>query len=98
VLWLDAIQGSKYDNGDLKLRIGRIVKLHNFNFTEWFPWLPGMFWTKFGIANKDRNLNNANERNGVLTYQNSTKQGTGILNPDEKTLSVLVESELFERT
>ena len=25
-----------------------VVKLENFSFVEWFPWLPGRYWTKWG--------------------------------------------------
>jgi hypothetical protein len=44
-LWQDALNKSRNIQDDLKLSRGQVVKLIDFDLADWFPWLPGMYWT-----------------------------------------------------
>jgi hypothetical protein len=101
-LWRNARERDRYDNGELKLRQGRVVKLIDFNFTEWFPWMPGMYWTDFGIALRDKG---SQHRVVKLDDNNSADErdesGSPLLTPWGKTLNVLsgvggVRMNMFE--
>ena len=63
-----------------------VVKLVNFTITEWFPWLPGRYWTPWG------NLLRHMSRNYVMRVvpkQLARYLPSRILRPDGKTLTVL---------
>lgn len=51
--WKDAIGPYFYNPAPTNLFDGQLVKLDNFEITEWFPRCPGLIWTKDG--NKYRN-------------------------------------------
>ena len=47
-LWKDALNAARNDEGELRLSAQKVIRLVGFNFTEWFPWQPGMYWTPYG--------------------------------------------------
>jgi hypothetical protein len=83
-LWQDALKGSINDDGELKLKKGGVVKLNDFSFTEWFPWLPGMYWTRHGMALSQRGYE---ER--ATNLRDQIFWDKRMLSPDGKTLTVL---------
>ena len=89
-LWKDAIDKRSNADGDLKLLDGRVVKLIGFNFSEWVPWAPGMYWTSYG--NKLRELarehieNRAEMLDKMSQLMDPRKE---LLRPFGKTLSVI---------
>lgn len=53
-LWRDVLNKSKNSLGQRRLSKGRIVRLIDFDFTEWFPWLAGMYWSSYGESLRNR--------------------------------------------
>jgi hypothetical protein len=71
-LWTNVISGDTYEDGDLRLKRGSVVKLIDFTFTEWFPWLPGMYWSPYGMPNRFMGDSDA----GVLTSESMYMSST----------------------
>jgi hypothetical protein len=88
-LWSDAINMSKNDAGQIKLRKGKVVELVDFNFTEWFPWLPGMYWTEYGESL--RTVAQEVRLGNVLNVQNQTDSHDPqpLIHPTPSTLTVM---------
>jgi hypothetical protein len=79
-LWGDVRNTKDLDNG-------RVIKLVDFNFTEWFPWMPGMYWTDYG--RELRSLAQEHKIVQVLDENTQTQVTPGLLDPMGKTLTVL---------
>lgn len=60
------------------------VKLVNFNIIEWFPWLPGRYWTRWGDA-----LRHISRRYIMHLRPKSLERYGPMLLPRGKTLTVL---------
>jgi len=54
LFWRDAIGPYFYEEAQTNLFEGQLVKLVDFDITEWFPRCPGMFWTAEGHIYRER--------------------------------------------
>jgi hypothetical protein len=50
--WKDIIGPMHHRGGNVRLRLGDIVELKNFQLTDWFPRAPGVFWTAEGFRRR----------------------------------------------
>jgi hypothetical protein len=83
-LWEDALNKSKNMEGQKKLSKRRIVKLVDFDFSEWFPWLPGMYWTPYGESLRHRGQQLRGEAPG-----RDIQKDKNLIHPHFETVTVL---------
>lgn len=91
--WKDAQQNAINIEGERKLREGAVIRLIDFNLTEWYPWAPGLYWTPFGMNLRyrsfhymERNTHVMDRINQVIFHDNKRRP---MLSPHGKTLTVL---------
>lgn len=97
-LWNDNNNRTKVGS-QLKLSHGKPVELGDFYITQWFPWMPGMYWTDYGrrlretalghilpdeLEYRVQGLNSQNQADWRMTDMRNP-----LLSPEGKTLSVL---------
>ncbi len=86
--WDSVIEQSYLHNRNRRqrrLNVGDSVQLENFTITEWFPWLPGRYWTEWGATLRYMS-------HGYIMKKKPTKlkrYDGNILRPHGKTLSVV---------
>ncbi len=66
------------------LKANETVELQNFNFVEWFPWLPGRYWTDWGFG-----LRVLSKQYLMRDKPESLRRYGDVLRPEGKNLTVL---------